>query len=86
MDASAGKAIASRRGAGKLRHIEAKRLFLQEIVAAKMVHIIKIAGESDPSDVFTKAVKPPVLARHLRSIGIATYVQVVGSVMAVSGK
>eukprot|EP00969_Alexandrium_andersonii_P055733 2456787-Alexandrium_andersonii.AAC.1 len=51
-----------------------------------MVHVSKIARENNPSDVFAKAAKPPVLARHLRSIGVATYAQVIGSVMAVSGK
>ena len=55
-DFSSAKAIASRRGTGKsTRHIQTRMLWLQERVAAKHLRVVKVASESNPADMLTKA-------------------------------
>ena len=53
-DASAAKGIASRRGLGKVRHIELCQLWLQDQVANDTIRIVKIAGVDNFSDSLTK--------------------------------
>ncbi len=43
-DASAAQAIASRRGLGKVRHIDVAQLWLQQYVADKRIEIIEFQG------------------------------------------
>ena len=47
-DSSAAKAVASRRGLGKLRHIELKYLWVQELVQEPRIAIKKINGLDNP--------------------------------------
>ena len=53
-DSSAAKAVASRRGLGKLRHIELKYLWVQELVQEQRIAIKKINGLDNPADCLTK--------------------------------
>ena len=53
-DSSAAKAVASRRGLGKLRHIELKYLWVQELVQDRRIMIKKIDGLNNPADCLTK--------------------------------
>ena len=53
-DASAAKGIASRRGLGKVRHIELCELWLQDQVARNRIRLVKIAGVDNFSDSLTK--------------------------------
>ena len=53
-DSSAAKSYASRRGAGRIRHIEVRHLWLQQAVAEGRFRVAKIAGEHNPADVLTK--------------------------------
>ena len=54
VDSSAAKAIASRKGLGKVRHIEIRHLWLQQAVRDKKVVPRKVLGKESPSDVMTK--------------------------------
>jgi hypothetical protein len=54
MDASAAKAIASRKGCGKVRHIDVATLWVQEKVANKEVKLVKVAGHENLADILTK--------------------------------
>ena len=54
IDSSAAKGISSRRGLGKVRHIELNELWLQEQVARGRIAIRKIRGEDNFSDSLTK--------------------------------
>ena len=54
MDASAAKSFASRRGLGKMRHVDTKHLWLQRMVKDKNLVLKKIAGTSNPADILTK--------------------------------
>ena len=53
-DSSAAKAVASRRGLGKLRHIELKYLWVQELVREQRIAIKKINGLDNPANCLTK--------------------------------
>jgi precorrin-3B methylase len=68
-DASAAKAIASRRGCGRIRHIDVATLWVQEKVANGEVSIKKVAGTENLADILTKHVDRNILDRHLRSMG-----------------
>ena len=54
LDSSAAKAIASRRGLGKVRHVEVKHVLVQEAVKVGRVVVAKIPGAYNPADVLTK--------------------------------
>jgi hypothetical protein len=68
-DASAAKAIASRRGCGRIRHIDVATLWVQEKVANGEVSIKKVAGTENLADILTKHVDRNILDRHLKSMG-----------------
>ena len=53
-DSSAAKSFVSRRGLGKMRHIEIRDLWLQKEVRDGKVEISKIDGTKNPSDLMTK--------------------------------
>ena len=54
LDATAGLGIASRRGAGRIRHIHTPSPWLQKAVADGRVQVSKIAGDVNPADLGTK--------------------------------
>ena len=53
-DSSAAKSLGSRRGTGKIRHIETKWLWLQAEVAQGRIRLEKVPGDINPADVLTK--------------------------------
>ena len=53
-DSSAAKSYASRRGAGRVRHVEVRQLWLQQAVADGKFRLVKIPGLENPADVLTK--------------------------------
>ena len=54
-DAAAAKGISSRRGLGKVRHIELCELWLQDQVARGKISVHRVDGSSNYSDSLTKA-------------------------------
>ena len=65
-DSSAAKGISSRRGLGKVRHIELNKLWLQDQVARGRVSIRKIKGEDNFSDSLTKHSSPERIKQTMR--------------------
>ena len=57
IDASAAVGIATRRGIGRVRHIELNELWLQDQIARKRICIEKIEGKENISDSLTKHCK-----------------------------
>ena len=53
-DSSAAIGIASRQGLGKLRHLDAHTLWLQQAVRSKRLNLKKVPGTANPADIFTK--------------------------------
>ena len=54
VDSSAAKAIASRKGLGKVRHLEVRHLWLKQAVKEQKVTLRKAEGKKNPSDLMTK--------------------------------
>ena len=65
-DASAAIAIASRRGLGKVRHIEVCQLWLQEKVRSGEVKVVKVGTDENVADSLTKYVSSEILKKHMR--------------------
>ena len=57
IDASAAMGIASRRGMGRVRHIELNELWLQDQVARKRIKLQKVDGKENIADSLTKYCK-----------------------------
>ena len=53
-DSSAAKSFVSRRGLGKMRHIEIRHLWLQKEVLEGKVLVSKVLGTESPADIMTK--------------------------------
>ena len=53
-DSSAAKSFVSRRGLGKMKHIEIRDLWLQEEVLKGQVEVMKVLGNENPADLMTK--------------------------------
>ena len=68
-DASAARAAASRRGLGKVRHLQTRFLWLQDAVASKSVSLRVIPGSENPADSLTKALPRALLHKHCYKVG-----------------
>ena len=64
-DASAAKGIASRRGLGKIRHIEVHQLWVQDKVASGEIEVRKVDGKANLADMLTKHVGSEDLRVHM---------------------
>ena len=69
-DASTAKAIATRKGLGKIRHMAVHLLWLQERVSVNDVAIHKILGSANPSDILTKYVSRDLLERFMKFMSL----------------
>ena len=69
-DASAAKGIASRRGAGKVRHIEVSQLWVQDKVGSGDVQMENVLGSENPGDALTKHMSGTDLMQHLDETGL----------------
>ena len=90
-DSSAARAFASRRGLGKMRHVQTRYLWLQERVARGDVSVVRIHTDANMADILTKATTQVLLDRHLRTLGYrfvkgrsAVAKQLLGEVAAVT--
>ncbi len=72
IDATAAKGICTRLGVGKIRHLEAKTLWLQRQVKDGVVQVFRRPGVHNVADISTKAVQPGVLERLLPQTGLCT--------------
>ena len=70
VDSSAAKAMMSRTGLGKTRHIEVDFLWAQSIIRAGKARIYKIAGEFNPADILTKPKSRAEILRLGRSVNL----------------
>ena len=66
-DASAALGIASRRGLGKVRHIEVDELWLQDQVARGRIQVIKVKGDDNFADSLTKNATAERIHQTMRS-------------------
>ena len=69
-DSSSAKSFASRRGTGRIQHIEFRWLWLQEEVAMGRVRLRKVAGEHNPADILTKYLGLTDIKAKMEKLGI----------------
>ncbi len=65
-DASAAIGIASRRGLGKVRHIEVHQLWIQDKVAKGEIILVKVKGTKNVADALTKYVGVDGVNHHMK--------------------
>ena len=68
-DSSTGKSVASRREAGKIRHLDTRELWIQERVARGDIVIEKVRGEDNVADGLTKHVDKQKMDQYLSECG-----------------
>ena len=64
-DSSAALAIAKRKGAGQLRHINISSLWIQEKQDLRQLEMRKVLGTENPADLMTKYLTRAVMDTHL---------------------
>ena len=67
-DSSAAKGISSRRGLGKVRHIEVNQLWIQDRVNSGEIEVRKVAGASNIADALTKHAEHDMLRKHVEGV------------------
>jgi hypothetical protein len=69
-DASAGRSMAFRKGLGKVRHMDTKFLWIQDLVKTGRLSVLKVKGTENPADVGTKHLAINEMEDKLLSVGI----------------
>ena len=65
VDASAGRGVAMRRGAGRIRHIATPTLWLQRYVSENIIAVTKQKGEDNIADLGTKHLDITTMTKHI---------------------
>jgi hypothetical protein len=68
-DATAGKGIAQRRGAGKVRHLDTQFLWVQQKIGEKRLLVRKVKGTENTSDLQTKYLSAGDVTRLMSVLG-----------------
>jgi hypothetical protein len=68
-DSNAGRSVASRRGLGKLRHMEVKYLWVQDLVKDGRLEVRRVNGEDNIADHLTKVKGSKDMAEMMRRAG-----------------
>ena len=69
VDSNTAKAIVSRLGLGRVRHMEVRYLWAQEAHKQKRFGVHKIAGERNAADVLTKAMSARDMLDKMKMVG-----------------
>ena len=64
-DSSAAKGMASRKGLGKVRHVEVNQLWVQQKVGSGEIELKKVEGTSNLADALTKYVEQDGIRKQL---------------------
>jgi hypothetical protein len=70
-DSSAGKTIALRKGCGKVRHLDTKQLYIQDLTGSGRVRVLKCRGGDNLADMGTKPLARSYIERYKSMMGIA---------------
>ena len=71
-DSSAATYFAARRGLGKMRHMEARYLWMQREVLKRTVVVCKVRGDENPADLLTKYLGERDISKCLGHMNIAS--------------
>ena len=70
-DSAAAKSCVSRRGLGKMRHLEIRDLWLQKEVNDGKVIVSKIPGTENPADLMTKILGISDINERLKAMNLS---------------
>ena len=70
-DGAAAKSFVSRRGLGRMRHLELRHLWIQREVGLGSVLVTKVAGTENPADALTKFLGRLDLQERLARLGLS---------------
>ena len=70
-DSSAARGVANRLGLGKLRHLDVRLLWVQEMVRSGRVQLRKVRGDVNPADMLTKPKSAKDLHIQLEWVDVA---------------
>ena len=73
VDASACKGILLRKGAGSVKHLETKSLWVQEAIKRRGIVVEKVAREENPADSLASFSPPATLSRHLEMLNCRVF-------------
>ena len=68
-DSSAARGTASRRGLGKLRHVQTRYLWIQERVAKNELKIVAVGTKQNVADLCTKPVNKDTCEKRMKTLG-----------------
>jgi len=69
-DSSAAMGVASRRGTGRIRHLETGALWVQQALSRRLFTLSKVDGKNNIADVLTKHVDKATLHRLLQLLSM----------------
>jgi len=69
-DSAAAVGMCSRRGLGKVRHLDTQLLWLQAKIESKAISLSRVPGYTNLSDVLTKHVEQEICERHTKSMNV----------------
>ena len=85
-DSSAALAIAKRKGAGKLRHINVSALWIQDVQDRNGASYMKVLGTENPADLMTKYLTREKVDNAIDKMGQAVQVGRASSSLDIQGK
>ena len=68
MDATAGAAIGSRRGIGRVKHLRTCFLWVQDYITKGDIQVTKVHTSENVADILTKAVSWPLIEKVLERL------------------
>ena len=69
-DSNTAKSMASKTGAGSARHIDTRYYWIKDVVKKGVVHLFKIDGKDNPSDLLTKPQSITEIIRRGGTVGL----------------
>ena len=72
LDSSAAIGICRRTGVGKIRHLDTRLLWIQELVRDGRLDVSKVPGVENPADLMTKHLGAQCIFEYCRRLGCAT--------------
>ena len=71
LDATAGKGILLRKGAGSVKHLDVKTLWVQECINSRNIGVQKINREENPANALASSSCVNDLMRHMSTAGLS---------------
>ena len=69
-DSAAGKAIAVRRGVGRVRHLDIRQLTIHQLTNSNRLKLLKASGGENIADIGTKVLSESIMNYLLEKIGV----------------